>query len=285
MKFKLAVAALALVVATPAFAAEYFIVQNAASKKCSVAAKKPTIGQSHPGRRRHRLQVEERGADCNEGSRRLQGQGLTPNCGTPIAGSPAERMGRARRSSPGAPGPSHIQRRRPLRPPRSGSATGNLERVANENGGGRARRAAGRCSVYQDTEPHDGPNNGGGHQAGFEEMFSLQLADIGPELLVETGEPGVRDLAPLGATGICRFVSPLADGLSHGSAPLQGNPLLETKVPEQAVPTARRPRPRPNQVPQKAFPARVRIRRAMLYWGQRRLADGLDTSPRGASAR
>jgi hypothetical protein len=42
MKLKLAVAALALVVATPAFAAEYFIVQNAASKKCTVAAKKPT---------------------------------------------------------------------------------------------------------------------------------------------------------------------------------------------------------------------------------------------------
>jgi hypothetical protein len=41
MKLKLAVAALALVVATPAFAAEYFVVQNATSKKCSVASKKP----------------------------------------------------------------------------------------------------------------------------------------------------------------------------------------------------------------------------------------------------
>ena len=42
MKLKLAVAALALVIASPAFAAEYYVVQNAASKKCSVAAKKPT---------------------------------------------------------------------------------------------------------------------------------------------------------------------------------------------------------------------------------------------------
>ncbi|HKA80875.1 MAG TPA: hypothetical protein VKD43_12620 [Xanthobacteraceae bacterium] len=42
MKLKLAVAALALVVATPAFAADYFVVQNAKSKKCSVATKKPT---------------------------------------------------------------------------------------------------------------------------------------------------------------------------------------------------------------------------------------------------
>jgi hypothetical protein len=42
MKLKLAVAALALVVATPAFAAEYFVIQSAASHKCSVATKKPT---------------------------------------------------------------------------------------------------------------------------------------------------------------------------------------------------------------------------------------------------
>jgi hypothetical protein len=41
MKLKLAVAALALVVATPVFAAEYYVVQNATSKKCSVASKKP----------------------------------------------------------------------------------------------------------------------------------------------------------------------------------------------------------------------------------------------------
>ena len=42
MRLKLAVAALALVIATPAFAAEYYIVQSASSKKCSVASKKPT---------------------------------------------------------------------------------------------------------------------------------------------------------------------------------------------------------------------------------------------------
>ena len=39
MKLKLAVAALALVVASPAFAAEYFVVQS--GKKCSVVSKKP----------------------------------------------------------------------------------------------------------------------------------------------------------------------------------------------------------------------------------------------------
>jgi hypothetical protein len=42
MKLKLVVAALALVIATPTFAAEYYIVQSASSKKCSVASKKPT---------------------------------------------------------------------------------------------------------------------------------------------------------------------------------------------------------------------------------------------------
>jgi hypothetical protein len=42
MRLKLAVAALALVIATPAFAAEYYIVQSASSKKCNVASKKPT---------------------------------------------------------------------------------------------------------------------------------------------------------------------------------------------------------------------------------------------------
>lgn len=42
MKLKLAVAALALVIATPAFALDYYVVQNAKSKKCSVATKKPT---------------------------------------------------------------------------------------------------------------------------------------------------------------------------------------------------------------------------------------------------
>jgi hypothetical protein len=42
MKFKLAAAALALLIATPAFAAEYYIVHGANSKKCSVVSKKPT---------------------------------------------------------------------------------------------------------------------------------------------------------------------------------------------------------------------------------------------------
>jgi hypothetical protein len=41
MKLKLAVAALALVIATPTFAAEYYVIQSAGSKKCSVASKKP----------------------------------------------------------------------------------------------------------------------------------------------------------------------------------------------------------------------------------------------------
>ncbi len=50
MKLKLAVAALALViatptfaaVATPTFAAEYYVIQSASNKKCSIASKKPT---------------------------------------------------------------------------------------------------------------------------------------------------------------------------------------------------------------------------------------------------
>src|SRR5262249_24020361 len=42
MKLKLAVAALALVIATPTFAAEYYVIQSASSKKCTVASKKPT---------------------------------------------------------------------------------------------------------------------------------------------------------------------------------------------------------------------------------------------------
>ncbi len=41
MKVKLVVAALALFIATPAFA-DYYVVQNATSKKCNVASKKPT---------------------------------------------------------------------------------------------------------------------------------------------------------------------------------------------------------------------------------------------------
>jgi hypothetical protein len=39
MKLKLAVAALALVIATPTFAAEYYVIQSASSKKCAVAAR------------------------------------------------------------------------------------------------------------------------------------------------------------------------------------------------------------------------------------------------------
>jgi hypothetical protein len=42
MKLKLAVAALALLIATPTFAAEYYVIQSASSKKCTVASKKPT---------------------------------------------------------------------------------------------------------------------------------------------------------------------------------------------------------------------------------------------------
>jgi hypothetical protein len=42
MRLKLAAAALALLIATPAFAAEYYIVHGANSKKCSVVSKKPT---------------------------------------------------------------------------------------------------------------------------------------------------------------------------------------------------------------------------------------------------
>ncbi len=41
MKVKLVVAALALFIATPAFA-DYYVVQNATSKKCNVASKQPT---------------------------------------------------------------------------------------------------------------------------------------------------------------------------------------------------------------------------------------------------
>ena len=42
MKLKLAVAALALVIATPTFAAEYYVIQSTSNKKCSIASKKPT---------------------------------------------------------------------------------------------------------------------------------------------------------------------------------------------------------------------------------------------------
>ena len=42
MKLKLAVAALALLIATPTFAAEYYVIQSASNKKCSIASKKPT---------------------------------------------------------------------------------------------------------------------------------------------------------------------------------------------------------------------------------------------------
>jgi hypothetical protein len=42
MKLKLAAAVLALVVASPAFAAEYYIIQSASSKKCRIVSKKPT---------------------------------------------------------------------------------------------------------------------------------------------------------------------------------------------------------------------------------------------------
>ena len=41
MKVKLVAAALALFIATPAFA-DYYVVQNATSKKCNVASKQPT---------------------------------------------------------------------------------------------------------------------------------------------------------------------------------------------------------------------------------------------------
>src|SRR5215472_15659686 len=46
MKLKLAVAALALLIATPTFAAEYYIIQSASSKKCAVASKKPTSDEA-----------------------------------------------------------------------------------------------------------------------------------------------------------------------------------------------------------------------------------------------
>jgi len=67
MKLKLAVAALALVIATPTFAAEYYIIQSASSKKCTVASKKPTsdkvtlVGDGTP------LQDQERGENCPQG--------------------------------------------------------------------------------------------------------------------------------------------------------------------------------------------------------------------------
>jgi len=38
MKLKLAVAALALVIATPTFAGEYYVIQSASNKKCSIAS-------------------------------------------------------------------------------------------------------------------------------------------------------------------------------------------------------------------------------------------------------
>jgi len=42
MKLKLAVTALALLLATPTFAAEYYVVHGTGSKKCSIVSKKPT---------------------------------------------------------------------------------------------------------------------------------------------------------------------------------------------------------------------------------------------------
>src|SRR5262245_7601931 len=73
MKLKLAVAALALVIATPTFAAEYYVIQSASSKKYTVASKKPTSDKMTLVGERHRLQDQERGENCPQGRRRLQG--------------------------------------------------------------------------------------------------------------------------------------------------------------------------------------------------------------------
>jgi hypothetical protein len=70
MKLKLAVAALALVIATPAFAVDYFVVQNAKSKKCSVATKKPAsdktvlVGDSAGYKAKKDAQAAMKGADA-----------------------------------------------------------------------------------------------------------------------------------------------------------------------------------------------------------------------------
>jgi opacity protein-like surface antigen len=70
MKIKLAVAALALVVATPAFAVDYYVVQNAKSKKCTVATKKPAsdkvvlVGDSAGYKTKKDAQTALKGADA-----------------------------------------------------------------------------------------------------------------------------------------------------------------------------------------------------------------------------
>src|SRR5207245_8292075 len=86
MKLKLAVAALALVIATPTFAAEYYIIQSASSKKCTVASKKPTSDKvtwwatAPPTRPRKRRELPSRSLTPARPDRRLPsgGPGIEP---------------------------------------------------------------------------------------------------------------------------------------------------------------------------------------------------------------
>lgn len=73
MKLKLAVAALALVIATPTFAAEYYVIQSASNKKCTVASKKPTSDKMTLVGDGTAYKDQEGGPNCAQGRRRLQG--------------------------------------------------------------------------------------------------------------------------------------------------------------------------------------------------------------------
>src|SRR5437879_3463755 len=97
MKLKLAVAALALVIATPTFAGEYYVIQSASNKKCSIASKKPTSdkmtlvgdGAAYKTKKEARTALKVR--------RRLQG--LIAACARPRAGHRAARDSARRHAS------------------------------------------------------------------------------------------------------------------------------------------------------------------------------------------
>ena len=73
MKYALCGVALAALV-TPALAAnEFYVVQDTASKKCSIAEQKPTVA-THHARGHGRLQDAGRGRDRNEGRQDLRGE-------------------------------------------------------------------------------------------------------------------------------------------------------------------------------------------------------------------
>ena len=73
MKLKLAAAVLALVVASPAFAAEYYIIQSASSKKCSIVNKKPTSDKATLVGDGTSYNTKKEARTAAQGRRRVQG--------------------------------------------------------------------------------------------------------------------------------------------------------------------------------------------------------------------